>query len=75
MTIKILVIVEGGVVQNIYSTDTNVVEVTLIDYDNVECGDYVTENNYFVEELTEARLQEEISDANEITEDNSKEEE
>jgi len=71
MTIKILIDVQGGLVQEVFSTGD--VEVTLIDWDNIKEGcetEFVTHNNYSFAPVSEQELQKKIDEANLVVTDN-----
>jgi hypothetical protein len=69
---KILVVVEGGIMQGIYCTDSNA-EVTYIDWDNIKEGpelELVEQNNYPVDYLDEMVLEEKLEEANDVVREN-----
>ena len=71
MTTKILIDVQGGLVQGVLSTDN--VEVTLIDWDNIKEGcetEFIIPDNYGYYPMTEQELQRRIDEANLVVTDN-----
>jgi hypothetical protein len=69
---KILVVVEGSIMQGIYCTDANA-EVTYLDWDNIKEGpelELVEQNNYPVDYLDEMVLQEKLEEANDVIKQN-----
>jgi hypothetical protein len=72
MANKILVIVQGGLMQGIYCTDTEA-QVTYIDWDNIKDGqelEFVEENNYPLEYLDDMVLLEKLEEVNNVVQKN-----
>jgi hypothetical protein len=72
MTTKILIDVQGGVVQAVFSNNPDV-EITLIDWDNIKDGpelELVEQNNYPVDYLDEIVLEEKLEEANDVIREN-----
>ena len=71
MTTKILIDIQGGLVQEVFSTGN--VEVTLIDWDNIKEGcetEFIIPNNYGFARMSEQELQKKIDEANQVVADN-----
>jgi hypothetical protein len=72
MTTKIVVVIEGGLVQGIYCTDPKT-EATLIDWDNIKEGQELElqePNNYLVEYLDDMVLLEKMEEVNNVIKKN-----
>jgi hypothetical protein len=69
---NILIVVRGGVVQDVYS-DTGDVVVTLLDHDNIECGqtDLIDFDNYGVAYTDKEHMQKLLDEANKEIEYNN----
>ena len=71
MKTRILIDVQGGLVQEVFSTVP--VEVTLIDWDNIKEGcetEFVTHDNYSCVLVSEQELQRKIDESNKVVADN-----
>jgi len=72
---KVMIVVRDGIVQDVYSTNTNI-EITLIDWDNINGNNdpnqwgYEHENNYPHNELTQKLLDETVKQANDRINEN-----
>lgn len=69
--LQVLVLVEGGVVQAVYSNDANI-DVTLVNMDNIEGGeiDKLDLGGFPVDYVNNARMQEIIDEYNDGVQDN-----
>jgi len=71
MTTKILIDVQGGLVQAVFSNEP--VEVCLIDWDNIKEGgetELATSDNYGAMPVTDQELEEKMAEANEYIKEN-----
>jgi hypothetical protein len=70
--IKVLIDVQGGLVQEVFCTDPTI-EVTLLDWDNIKESpelDYIKQDNYGATFITEIQLEDRIAEANEVIKKN-----
>lgn len=76
--IKIIVDIQGWMVQAVFSTDPNI-EVTVIDWDNIKNDDgypemeYINQGDYSVDVVTEQEIEEKIAEANKFIKKNIEE--
>jgi len=70
--IKILIDVQGGLVQEVFSNNPDV-EISLIDWDNIKEGgdtEFVTSDNYGAMLVTDEQLEEKMAEANKVIQEN-----
>jgi len=68
ITNKVIVFVEGGLVQGIYATHPDEVEITVIDNDNLKDNtlEYLIPGNYPIDEMDGKKFNQLLDDANKI---------
>jgi hypothetical protein len=72
MTTKILIDVQGGLVQAVFSNNPDV-EIALIDWDNIKQGgdtELITSNNYGTMPITDQEMEEKMAEANDVVREN-----